>query len=173
MKKRILFIIVIIPFYLSCSVSIPEKATPVNNFVLNSYLGTWYEIARTPNRFEKNLTEVTATYTRKSNGTIEVVNKGYDTKKEKWKSATGKAKFVENSDVGRLKVSFFGPFYASYNIIKLTEDYQYALVVGNDTDYAWLLSRTQTIPNQIEEDFLREAEEIGIDLSSLIYAQDQ
>ena len=81
------------------------------------YLGKWYEIARLDYRFEKNLDNTTAEYSL--NGSIRVVNRGYDTKKNKWKQATGKSKFVDDDKTARLKISFFGPFYAGYNVIAI------------------------------------------------------
>ncbi len=49
----------------------------VSDFDIQRYIGTWYEMARFPHRFEKDLTAVTATYTLRSDGKIDVLNKGY------------------------------------------------------------------------------------------------
>ena len=68
-----------------------EDIPVVRNFDLNQYLGVWYEIARLPHRFEKNLDQVTATYTLMENGKIKVINRGFNVVKGKWKQATGKA----------------------------------------------------------------------------------
>ncbi|HBA65035.1 MAG TPA: lipocalin, partial [Methylococcaceae bacterium] len=69
-----------------------------------------------------------------------------------WDSAEGKAYFVGRSDIGRLKVSFFGPFYGGYNIIALDkENYSYAMIAGPDRDYLWILSRTPTLAPEIVE----------------------
>ena len=89
---------------------IPEGITPVEDFSLESYLGTWYEIARFDFRFEKDLSHVTATYSLNEDGTVKVVNTGYNTKKDKWQEALGKARFRGDNTVGALEVSFFGPF---------------------------------------------------------------
>ena len=93
---------------LSACVKVPPGITPVANFEVERYLGTWYEVARMENRFERGLSLVTATYTQNDNGTIKVVNRGYEASTDTWESATGKAKFVGSSNVGHLKVSFFG-----------------------------------------------------------------
>ncbi|HEY0899157.1 MAG TPA: lipocalin family protein [Sphingobacteriaceae bacterium] len=107
----------------SC-VSIPKGATAISPFDQNKYLGKWYEIARFDFKFERNLNNVTATYSLNEDGSIRVENRGFDTVKREWKEALGKAKFVENPNVARLKVSFFGPFYSGYNVIALDPDYQ-------------------------------------------------
>lgn len=153
------------------SVSIPKGATPVTPFDGERYLGKWYEIARLDYKFEKHLNNVTAEYSFNPNGTIRVDNKGYNYKQETWKESVGKARFVEDPEVGRLKVSFFGPFYAGYNVIALDDDYQYALVVGDNLNYMWILSRETTIPDHVKESYLAQAAAIGFDTSALIWCE--
>src|ERR1700761_2644031 len=104
-------------------VSMPNGANAVQPFEKEKYLGTWYEIARFDFRFEKGLSHVTATYSIKDEDTIRVDNKGYDDRNGKWKESIGEAKFVASDKLGRLKVSFFGPFYAGYNVIAIDEQY--------------------------------------------------
>lgn len=152
----------------SCT-SVPDKVTPVSPFELERYLGTWHEIARLDHSFERGLTQVTAEYRLRDDGGISVINRGYDAKKERWETATGKAYFVGDSNIGRLKVSFFGPFYGGYNIAKLDKDYQIALVVGPNLDYAWLLARKPQLSAAECAPYLAEAERIGIALDQLIW----
>ena len=154
----------------SCSAGIPEKATAVQNFDSEKYLGKWYEIARFDYRFEKNMDQVTATYSKNPDGTIKVENRGYDYVKKEWKQSTGEAKFVNSENEARLKVSFFKPFWAGYNVIDLV-DYKYALVAGKNLDYLWILSREKNIPDDIKERFLDKAKVIGYDTSSLIWVE--
>ena len=153
----------------SSCVSIPKGATAVRPFQKERYLGKWYEIARFDFRFEKGLDHVTATYSNKDENTIRVDNKGFDVKGQKGKRSIGKAKLVGNGAEGRLKVSFFGPFYAGYNIIALDPDYKYAMVAGNNLDYLWLLSREKTMPAAIKENYLKQAQALGYDTSRLIW----
>ncbi|MCX2575864.1 lipocalin family protein [Pedobacter sandarakinus] len=157
--------------YASCSVSIPKGAIAVNPFQKDKYLGKWYEIARFDFRFEKNLNNVTATYTLNDDGSIKVDNRGYDYVKKEWKQSVGKAKFVNEPTEGRLKVSFFGPFYAGYNVIEIDPNYQYALVVGNNLDYMWILSRTTTIPETIKQAYLKKAVALGYETKKLVWTK--
>ncbi|WP_440135518.1 lipocalin family protein, partial [Chitinophaga sancti] len=143
------------------SVSIPRGAKAVSPFDAEKYLGKWYEIARLDYKFEKNMNNVTATYSKNENGTIRVDNKGYNYKNQEWKESVGKAKFVGSPEVGRLKVSFFGPFYAGYNVIAVDDDYRYALVVGDNLNYMWILGRDTEIPEHIRENYLELARQIG------------
>ena len=155
----------------SCGTTIPKNAKAVTNFDKSKYLGKWYEIARLDFKYEKGLNNVTAEYSLNNNGTIKVDNKGYDVKKEKWEQSIGKAKFVKTDDVGMLKVSFFGPFYAGYNVVAVEDNYKYALVVGENLKYMWILSRETTIPESIKADFLIKARESGFESSDLVWVK--
>ena len=86
-----------------------------------------------------------------------------------WSEADGKAYFVNNSNEGFLKVSFFGPFYGSYVVFELDkENYQYAFVSGPDLSYLWLLSRTPEISEEVFNDFIEKSESLGFDTRKLV-----
>lgn len=114
-----LFSLLMIP--VGCT-HVPDKVEPVKGFELSRYLGKWHEVARLDHSFERGLIDVTANYSMRDDGGVRVVNRGVDAKTGKPKEAEGKAYFVEADTVGRLKVSFFGPFYGGYNIAKLADD---------------------------------------------------
>ena len=124
-----------------CSVKVPTNVTAVNDFDVNKYAGKWYEIARFDFKYEKNMSNVTAEYTLNDDGSIQVVNKGYNYEKNEWKTSKGKAKINNKENNGALKVSFFGPFYSGYNVVAMDPAYETALVFGESTDYLWILSR--------------------------------
>lgn len=151
--------------------SIPDGLTAVKPFDQSKYLGTWYEIARFDFRYERNLNNVSATYTLKDNGTIRVDNKGYNYKSQKWKESIGKAKPSGDPTEARLKVSFFGPFYAAYNVVALDKDYKYALVAGKNTDYLWLLSREKTMPEDVKNKYLDIARKAGYKVDELVWVK--
>jgi len=155
----------------SCSPTIPEGAEAVSPFDSEKYLGKWYEIARIDFKYEEDLNNTTAEYSLKEDGTIKVDNKGYNTKKQEWEQAIGKAKFVGSDSVARLKVSFFGPFYSGYNVIAIDPDYTYALVAGESLDYLWILSRETTIPEDVKQDYLKVAQAIGYDTDRLLWVE--
>lgn len=161
----------IVPVILYSRPTAPKGARPVSPFEAERYLGTWYEIARLDFFFERNLDNVTAHYSSNDDGSIKVVNRGFDRKHNKWKESIGKAKFDCSPGEGKLKVSFFGPIYAGYNVIALDEDYQYALVAGRNLDYLWILSREKTIPEQVKQLYLKEAEKLGYDVSKLVWVR--
>ncbi|MFT4093986.1 MAG: lipocalin family protein [Niabella sp.] len=70
-----------------------------------------------------------------------------------------------------LKVAFFVPFYAGYNVMAIDKNYQYALVCGKNRDYLWLLSRDRTMPEHIKEQYLYIAKAAGFDISKLTWTQ--
>lgn len=164
----ILILVVFILTLTSCS-TIPQNAVAVKPFNIEKYLGKWYEIARLDFKFEKDLNNTTAEYSLREDGKIKVENKGYNTKKEKWSQAIGKAKFVGNENVAMLKVSFFGPFYSGYNVIAIDDNYKYALVAGKNKKYLWILSRETTIPENIKQNYLKIAQDIGYNTNDLLW----
>lgn len=154
----------------ACSVKIPQNAKAIQGFDGEKYLGKWYEIARLDHHFEKNMSNATAVYSFNEDKSIQVINTGYDEKKKKWKSVTGQARFVNHPTEGRLKVSFFKPFWGAYNIIDLVE-YRYALVIGSNTNYLWILSREKEIPQEIKDRFLAKAQNLGFATENLIWVK--
>lgn len=151
-------------------VKLPEGIEPVSGFDPDRYLGKWYEIARLDHSFERGLTRVTAEYSLRDDGGIEVINRGYDTRSGEWTQADGKAFFVRGRDEGYLKVSFFGPFYGAYVVFGIDRDgYQYSYVAGPDRSYLWLLARTPTVEQAVLDGFLTRAGELGFETDKLIY----
>ena len=152
----------------------PQGITPVDNFDLERYLGTWYEIARLDHRFERGLSQVSATYSKRSDGGVEVINRGFNGKADKWKEAKGRAYFIGEPNVARLKVTFFWPFYGGYNVIELDhENYDYALICGPNREYLWILARSRQLDAAILPRLVTTAERFGFDTSKLIYVDQQ
>jgi len=160
---------------ISCSNHIPMKSidtSTVDTLNLDRYLGRWYEIARFPHSFEKDLEGVTATYSLRKDGKIRVVNQGFkgslDGKRSK---AVGRAKIPDPSKPGRLKVSFFLFFYADYLVMELDEDYQWAMIGSSSPMFFWILSRTPQMEEEVYKMLLEKARERGYDLDPLVRVQ--
>jgi len=153
-----------------CSTAPPEGLISVTPFDANRYLGKWYEIARLDHSFERGLTDVSATYSLKPDGSLEVINRGFITKKDEWKSAKGRALFTASQNQGSLKVSFFGPFYGGYHVVALDQTgYQWALVAGPDRDYLWLLARTKALTPDVRDALVAQANKMGFATDKLIW----
>ncbi len=150
----------------------PDGVVAVKDFELDRYLGKWYEIARLDHSFERGLSNITAEYSLRDDGGVKVINSGFSKEDNEWQQAEGKAFFVDETDSGHLKVSFFGPFYGSYIVFELEKkDYQYAFVSGPDTSYLWLLARTPQVDEKVTEQFVKRSQELGFDTSKLIYVE--
>ena len=153
----------------ACSTAPPAGLAAVEPFASERYLGKWYEIARLDHRFERGMSDVSATYTAQPDGSITVVNRGYDNARQDWREAVGRALFTGASDRASLKVSFFGPFYGGYHVVALDADYRWALVVGPDRGYFWLLAREREIDAGLRAQLVERARAFGIDVDRLLW----
>jgi apolipoprotein D and lipocalin family protein len=152
----------------ACAGGLPRGIEPVQGFKSEQYLGTWYEIARLDHRFERGLSNVSATYSVRDDGQLRVVNQGLNAEGD-WSQAEGRARFARNRDEGYLNVSFFGPFYGTYAVFELDEDYTRAYVAGNDRSYLWFLSRTRTVTDAQRKAFITRAAALGFPVDKLIF----
>ncbi|GGC70034.1 lipocalin family protein [Undibacterium terreum] len=170
MKIISVIVVIFLTACLSACTGVPDKIEPVQNFVASRYLGKWYEIARLDNSFERGLSKVTAEYSLREDGGIKVINRGYSSEDGRWKEAEGKAYYVQGPHIAHLKVSFFGPFYASYVVFELDKkDYQYSLISGHDKSYLWLLSRTPSIDEITKKSLIAKASAAGFDTGKLVF----
>ncbi|ABG39109.1 Lipocalin-like protein [Paraglaciecola sp. T6c] len=155
---------------LNACTSLPEGIKPVKDFELQRYLGKWYEIARHDHSFERGLEQVTAQYSMRDDGGVKVINRGFNPEEQEWDEAIGKAYFVGEQNTGHLKVSFFGPFYASYVIFSLDiDDYGYAMITGPNRDYFWILARQPELEDDVLQRLLTKARDAGFDTEKLIF----
>lgn len=132
------------------------------------FMGKWYEIARYDHRFEKDMTNVSATYTLLDNGRIEVLNAGY--KNGEYKEIKGKAKQPNPDDPGKLKVSFFLWFYSDYYILDIAPDYSH-VIIGSSTDkYLWIMSREPVLPDNVLSELIEKIRQRGYDTDRLVFS---
>lgn len=143
---------------------VPPDYTSVEVVNLNKYMGRWYEISSYPQWFEKGLTDVSALYTPK-NGYVEVINSGK--KNGKYKQVKGRAKAIKGYCNSRLKVSFWRPFYGSYWIVDLSEDYSWSVVSNSKRTTLWILSREKTMDEKLYRSIVDRLSMNGYDISKL------
>ena len=142
----------------------------VRDFEPERYMGTWYEIARLPQYFERDMDEVRARYTLEPDGSIEVVNSGV--RDGEPRSITGTAKLKRPKAkplVGELRVSFFWPFYSDYRIIELDPDYTVAVVTAGSRDYLWVLSRKPEMAQEELDGIVSRMKTLGFEVDKLEY----
>lgn len=136
---------------------------------LSRYVGTWYEIASFPQRFQRGCTATSATYALREDGDIDVVNrcrKGSPEGPEK--VAKGRARVVDRASNARLEVSFFRPFWGDYWIVGLGADYGHAVVGHPSRDYLWILARTPSMSPDLYESILRDLSAQGYETGRLV-----
>ena len=153
----------------------PGQLAMVASVDLDRYAGKWYEIARYPNKFQKDcVANTTANYLRKDNGRIEVRNECVK-KDGSTKRATGEAKVTDKATNSKLEVRFAPSFiswlpfvWGDYWIIDLDPGYQYSVVGDPGRDYFWILSRQPTMSDATYQDILRRAEAKGFQPSRVV-----
>lgn len=152
-----------------------KPLTVVPTVDLKRYMGTWYEIARLPNRFQKKcVSDVTATYSIRDDGDIQVVNRCRNEDGE-MTEAVGRAKRASDDGPNtKLKVRFAPAFlsilpfvWGDYWIIALAQDYSYAVVGDPDRKYLWILSRTPSMDEKTFRALKDEISQKGYDLGAL------
>ena len=156
-------------FFLTGCHNAKPQIPAVKELDIEKYMGKWYEFARMPNWFEKNMVNVTALYFLNPDGRIKVVNRGE--KYGKLKSITGTARKAGKNSDGELEVSFFPPFYSPYRIIMLSEDYRFSVVSGKDTKYLWILSRSAELSPEDREKIFSFLKKYDLPVEKLIYPQ--
>jgi apolipoprotein D and lipocalin family protein len=149
-----------------------EKTQPlelVTSLDPQRYAGLWYEVARFQHGFEKSLVGVTADYSLRPDGRINVLNSGYKSVLDgKRSSVKALAWIPDPAKPGALKVRFFGLFAADYLVFGLdSENYQWALVGNDSRGFLWFLSRTPTVPPELMADMRKLAASQGYDLTKL------
>lgn len=139
---------------------------------LEKYAGKWFEIARYPNSFEENCTNVTAKYARREDGKISVTNTCFKGSAEGKKDvARGVARVVEGSGNTKLKVQFapeWVPFAAGdYWILHLEPHYSAALVGAPSGKYLWILAREPELTEATLAKIKARAEALGYETAPL------
>ena len=125
--------------YLTACTGVPDGIEPVMGFDQSRYLGTWYEIARLDHSFEHGLSKVSATYGVNPDGTISVLNRGFDSEAGEWR------------------------------VFELGENYDHAFVSGFNRNYLWFLARTPQVSESLREQFLETITDLGFESEDLIW----
>ncbi|MBU1077800.1 MAG: lipocalin family protein [Spirochaetes bacterium] len=164
--------ILISQFISGCTGGDMKSDLPVVDYVdLNRYIGKWYEIARYPNRFQKDCVATTATYSIREDGDIKVLNQCRKvTVDGELDTAEGKAWVVDKKTNAKLKVQFFWPFRGDYWIIMLDKNYKYSIVSDPDRKFLWILSRTPQMEQGTYNKIIKKLKSLGFDEKKLIKA---
>ncbi|GGD42911.1 membrane protein [Malaciobacter pacificus] len=164
---KILLPLSFIFLFTACSSKYPTLPT-TKSVDINKYLGKWYEVARYEHFFEKGCKNVTATYSLREDGDINVINRCTKIKTGEKTQANGIA-YATNDENTKLKVSFFRPFWGDYWVLMLDEDYKYAVVGTPSREYLWILSRSSTISEELKTEILSKLPSLGFVTNKLIW----
>jgi len=164
---------ILIPMALLGCASLKEPSVPPLEVVpyvdLKRYIGTWYEIARFPHRFQEGCVGSNATYTLLEDGKIGVLNQCHKgSLNGEISSVQGKAWVTDTKTNAKLKVRFFWPFTGDYWIIDLEENYEYAVVGHPNRQYLWILSRTPEMDEALYDRILKKLRYQFYDVTRLI-----
>lgn len=160
--------VLMLPLLAGCA-GPPQGVEPLRSFDLSRYRGEWFEVMRLDHRFERGLTHVTAAYTPRADGSIGVVNRGFDPEGCRWKVAEGKAVLQGDADTASLSVSFFPPFAGGYHVVSLDRrNYAWAMVAGPTKDYLWILARRPDLDASVRNRLVAEAKALGFPVERLI-----
>ena len=147
----------------------PDGIEPIQSFDVNRYSGEWFEIMRLDHRFERGLTNVTATYTLKADGSVDVLNRGFKREDCAWKEADGRAVFQGDPDTASLSVTFFWPFAGGYHVFALDQkNYRWAAVSGPSRSYLWIQARRPDLAPRIRTRLVNKARDLGFPVDDLI-----
>jgi apolipoprotein D and lipocalin family protein len=166
--KNVLLILVLGILGLASAKAQDKPLEVVDHVDLERYLGTWYEIATIPQRFQKGCVGVTATYSLRTDGKIRVINRcRKETLDGPLRDVEGKAWVVDKTTNAKLKVQFFWPFSGDYWIIELDPDYRWAVVGHPKRNYLWILSRTPRIDPALYDDLIDRIGNKGYDIAKI------
>ena len=165
----------------SASASAAAPAQPAQPLVtiaaldVPRYMGTWYEIAKYPNRFQKQcVSDTQAEYLLLADGVVQVINR---CRKEngKMEQAIGEARQMGAATSPKLQVRFAPawlsmlPFvWGNYWVIDLDESYQLVAVSEPERDYLWVLSRSASVSPAAYNALLARLKAQGFDLDRLV-----
>jgi len=174
----LIFMLMFGVFFFGCGLMAKERSLSslevVSRVDINRYMGTWYEIARYPNRFQKDCLSSKATYSLREDGKIDVLNQCIQKEHpERTKEARGKAWVVDPISNAKLKVSFFWPFRGDYWIICLADDYSYAVVGHPKRKYIWILAHKPIIEKETYYNIIEEIVKQGYNPEKLIISPSQ
>lgn len=145
-----------------------EDIPAVVGFDAGRYMGKWYEIARLPKWYEKDMVNVTATYSLDGDR-LKVENMGFRDGKESRMAAYGK--MAGDKDVGEFDIAFFRWYSSPYRVIWISPDYDIAMTTGADRSSFWILARTRSIPQEKLDELIGVAKAWGFDTSRLEFPQ--
>lgn len=143
---------------------------------LNRYQGRWYEIARLPNRFQRQcVSDVSAEYRLRPDGLVDVTNR-CRAADGSWRQSQG----VARQDPGDQRkaalqvrfapawLSFLPQVWGDYRVMALSPDHDHALVGSENRRYLWVLAREPGLAQEALQSLLEQAADQGFDVNPVM-----
>ena len=152
----------------------PGPLTTIASLNVPRYMGTWYEIAKYPNYFQRKCVRNTrAEYVLQANGTVRVTNRCTQ-EDGTADEAVGAARQIGPATSPQLEVrfapawlSFLPAVWGDYWVIDLDPDYQLAAVSEPKREFLWVLARTPQVSPEAYNALLQRLAQRGFDLQKL------
>jgi apolipoprotein D and lipocalin family protein len=146
----------------------PPPAKPVSRDV---YAGRWYEIARTPNRMQRDCQSPTTDFQAREDTDftiVETCHRGPSGAVSR--TLTARARILTPDDNTRFRLSFLGGLiHQEYWILDHAADNSWLLMGTPGGHFVWLLSRNPSLPPALLATAIGRAGSLGYPLAKLIY----
>ena len=174
MLKRLTAVFVLAIALASSATAQEAPVQTIASLDVNRYVGTWYEIAKYPNRFQMQCASHTrAQYLTNADGSLQVINRCV-TREGETLEAIGQALQVGGASSPKLQVRFAPAWlswlpwvWGDYWVIDLDKDYQLAAVSDAKREYLWVLSRHKQVDAKTYQALLARIAAQGFDIQKL------
>ena len=169
MYKKVLFLVILGAFLGGCvATKLPSNLQNPQNFQIEKFTGLWYEIGKMKSPFETTLKETTYEYFVDKNGTINLMKNAKFASNNKDFNEINELKRVDLNNTASMKIESF-PKDKFHNIVKVDDEYKYALIFGGDTSELYMLSRTKTMPEMIKAIYTSYAAKMGYNTDKIVW----
>ena len=159
MYKKVLFLVILGAFLGGCvATKLPSNLQNPQNFQIEKFTGLWYEIGKMKSPFEATLNNTTY-----ENGTINLMKNGKFTNDKDFNEIY-ELKRVDLNNTASMKIKD-----KFHNIVKVDDEYKYALIFGGDTSELYMLSRTKTMPEMIKAVYTSYAAKMGYNTDKIVW----
>ena len=169
MFKKVLFLVILGAFLGGCvATKLPSNLQNPQNFQIERFTGLWYEIGKIKSPFEATLNNTTYEYFVDKNGTINLMKNAKFASNNKDFNEINELKRVDLNNTASMKIESF-PKDKFHNIVKVDDEYKYALIFGGDTSELYMLSRTKTMPEMIKAIYTSYAAKMGYNTDKIVW----
>ncbi|MEO6004304.1 MAG: lipocalin family protein [Opitutus sp.] len=147
----------------------PSALHSVSHVDIDRYMGRWHVISHVPYFLENGKVATSDIYGRRADGKLDAIfafrKKSLTAPEQTWK---GVAEITDTTTNAEWKVQFLWPFSATYRVLELDPDYQWAVVSNGNGKLLWVLARSTSMPDPLYDDILRRISAQGLKSGNLV-----